>query len=36
MTQSINDRLGPGGLENVAILSEDTNGKPALALPHPQ
>ena len=30
MTQSINDRLGPGGLENVAILSEDTNGNTVL------
>src|SRR5512139_846448 len=29
-TISINDRLGPGGLENVGILSTDANGNTGL------
>jgi len=30
MSTSINDRLGPGGLESVAILQEDTSGNTVL------
>lgn len=33
MSTSINDRLGPGGLENVVILQEDTSGNTVLVGP---